>query len=194
MNSEKDKMLSGKAYKAMDAALTAERKRAKELCYQFNQLPPSKLKERKHIIRQLGIQSPKAFYIEPPFYCDYGYNISIGENFYSNHGLVILDCAPVHIGKNVLIGPQTDIYTAGHPLDAVLRNEGWEHALPVTIGDNVWIGGNVVINPGISIGDNTVIGSGSVVTKDIPSGCIAVGNPCKVLRAITEEDKNYYFE
>ena len=117
-----------------------------------------------------------------------------GENFYSNYNLIILDCAPVKIGDNVLIGPNVSIYTAGHPLHYEIRNQEYEYAFPIIIGDNVWIGGNVVINPGVSIGENSVIGSGSVVTKDIPKNVIAIGNPCKVLRVITDDDKHYYFK
>ena len=135
----------------------------------------------------------KEFYIEPPFHCDYGYNISIGQNFYSNYNCTILDCAQVTIGNNVLFGPNVSLFTAGDPIHPAPRNEGIEYAFPITIGNNVWIGGGVIVNPGITIGDNVVIGSGSVVTKDIPSNVIAVGNPCKVLKEITDEDRNKYF-
>lgn len=122
--------------------------------------------------------------IEPPFACDYGYNIEVGENFYANVNLVILDGAKVCIGDNAFIAPNVGIYTAGHPLDAEQRNRGLEYARPVTIGHNVWIGAGVNILPGVTIGDNTVIGAGSVVTKDIPSNVLAVGNPCRVVKEI----------
>ena len=138
--------------------------------------------------------SGKQFVLEAPFRCDYGYNIHLGENFFANYNLVILDCARVSIGKNALIGPDVGIYTAGHPVHPVPRSRDLEFALPITIGDNVWIGGKVLINPGISIGDNAVIGSGSVVTRDIPSNVIALGNPCKVLREIKEKDREYYYK
>ena len=116
------------------------------------------------------------------FWCDYGYNIELGENFYSNHNLVILDAAKVSIGNDVFIGPNCSIYTSGHPLNAVERNEGLEYAKPISIGNNVWIGGNVVILPGVKVGNNVVIGAGSVVTKDILDNCVVVGNPCKVIK------------
>lgn len=191
---EKEKMLAGKAYKAFDAELFRERQWAKDLNYQINQLHPFKLDERNTLLRQLLGSTRTAFHIEPPFYCDYGYNIAIGENFYANYNCIILDCAPVTIGSNVLLAPNVGIYTAGHPIHHQPRNDGYEYAFPVTIGNNVWIGGNTVINPGISIGDNTVIGSGSIVTKNMPANVVAVGNPCKVIRSITEEDKHYYFK
>lgn len=130
----------------------------------------------------------------PPFHCDYGKNIEVGENFFANYNCIILDVAKVTIGKNVMFAPNVSIYTAGHPIHPDSRNSGYEYGIPVTIGDNVWIGGSVVINPGVTIGNNVVIGSGSVVTKDIPDNVIAVGNPCRVIREITEEDRKYYYK
>lgn len=190
---EKEKMLAGKPYKSFEPQLFEERQFAKDLVYQINQLHPFKLEQRNEFFKKLFGHTGAQFHIEPPFYCDYGYNISIGENFYSNYNCIILDCAPVTIGDNVLLAPNVAIYTAGHPLHHEPRNEAYEYAFPVTIGNNVWIGGNTVINPGITIGDNTVIGSGSIVTKDIPANVIAVGSPCKAIRSITDEDKQYYF-
>ena len=189
MKTEKDKMISGKLYKAFGEELLKERQDAKEIIFKFNALKPTEINKRNNLIKKLFGKTESNFFIEPPFRCDYGYNIEIGENFYSNYNLIILDCAKVTIGANVLIGPNVGIYTAGHPLHFEKRIQEFEYALPITIGNNVWIGGNVVINPGITIGDNTVIGSGSVVTKNIPSNVIAVGNPCKVLREINENDK-----
>lgn len=194
MKSEKEKMISGKPYKAFGDELLAERQYAKEMIFDFNSLRPNQIDERNEILKRLLGKTKDKFFIEPPFRCDYGYNIEIGENFYSNYNLIILDCAPVKIGDNVLIGPNVSIYTAGHPLHYEIRNQEYEYAFPIIIGDNVWIGGNVVINPGVSIGENSVIGSGSVVTKDIPNNVIAIGNPCKVLRVITDDDKHYYFK
>lgn len=194
MESEKTKMIMGKPYKASDPELVQERKVAREVIFSFNSLSPGEAEKRGNMLNQLLGQTKEKFHIEPPFRCDYGYNIEIGQNFYSNYNLVILDCAKVTIGDNVLIGPNVSIYTAGHPLHHELRNLDYEYAFPVSIGHNVWIGGNVVINPGISIGDNSVIGSGSVLTKDIPENVIAAGNPCKVLRKITDEDKLYYYK
>ncbi|MCH5683669.1 sugar O-acetyltransferase [Niabella sp. W65] len=189
---EKEKMLAGQPYKSFEPKLFEERQLAKDLNYQINQLHPFKLEERNQLLRKLLGRTGSQFH-KPPFYCDYGYNIAIGENFYSNYNCTILDCAPVTFGNNVLLAPNVSIYTAGHPVHYEPRNEAYEYAFPVTIGNNVWIGGNTVINPGISIGDNSVIGSGSVVTKNIPANVIAVGNPCKVIRDITDNDRQYYF-
>lgn len=189
MSSEKEKMLSGELYKSFDAELLAERQRAKEIVFRYNSLQPSLVEERNELLRSLFGSVKGNFFIEPPFRCDYGCNIEIGENFYANYNLVILDCAKVTIGDNVLIGPNVGIYTAGHPLHFELRNEEWEFASPITIEDNVWIGGNVVLNPGVTIGRNSVVGSGSVVTKDIPVDVVAAGNPCRVIREITDADK-----
>jgi maltose O-acetyltransferase len=143
-------------------------------------------------LQKLFEKTGENLYIEPPFRCDYGYNISIGENFYANFDCIILDVCKVKIGNNAFFGPRVSIYTAAHPIDADVRNEMLEYAKPVTIGNNVWICGNVTINPGVNIGNNAVIGSGSVVTKDIADNVIAAGNPCKELRQITAEDKNYW--
>lgn len=194
MITEKEKMLAGLPYLAFDAKLLAERQFAKELIFDFNNLRPTEIDRRNGILKQLFGQTKDKFFVEPPFRCDYGYNISIGDNFYCNYNLIILDCAKVNIGDNVFIAPNVGIYTAGHPLHFELRNQEYEYAFPITIGNNVWIGAHVVVNPGVTIGDNSVIGSGSVVTKDIPSHAVAVGNPCKVIRTITDEDKLYYFK
>lgn len=141
----------------------------------------------------LGKTGEHAF-INAPFHCDYGTNIEVGENFFANYNLTILDVGKVIIGKNVQIAPNVSIYTAGHPIHPKARNSGYEYGIGITIGDNVWIGGNVVILPGVHIGDNVVIGAGSVVTKDIPDNMLAAGNPCKVIRKIEEEDVHYYYK
>ena len=165
MESEKAKAKAGKLYDANnDIELVSEREACKEVCYELNSLRPSQKKERESIIRRLFGKTGKSFLIEQPFYCDYGYNIEVGENFYANVNLVILDGAKVCIGDNAFIAPNVGIYTAGHPLDAEQRNRGLEYARPVTIGHNVWIGAGVNILPGVTIGDNTVMGAGSVVT------------------------------
>ena len=194
MKSAKEKMLAGQPYLANGSELVGERLLAKELLFEFNNLRPVEVEARNAILQKLFGKTGRNFYVEPPFRCDYGYNIEIGDNFYANYNLVILDCASVKIGDNVFIAPNVGIYTAGHPIHSDLRNQELEFALPIEIGNSVWIGGNVVINPGIKIGDNTVIGSGSVVTKNIPPNVVAVGNPCKVLRSITEDDKSYYYK
>ncbi len=181
---EKEKMILGELYYANNEELVKERVKAKDLCYEYNNLKPSQEKERKEVLKKLLGNTKENFLIEQPFICDYGYNIEIGENFYANHNLTILDCNKVKFGDNVFIAPNCSFYTAGHPLDVETRNKGLEYAKPIEVGNNVWIGGNVVILPGVKIGDNAVIGAGSVVTKNIPSNVLAVGNPCKVIREI----------
>lgn len=189
MTSEKDKMLAGLMYDAnYDQELIDARVDAKELCYDFNHARPKEEAKRQDIIRQLLGKMGERFEITGPFYCDYGFNIEIGENFYANHNLVILDGAKVTFGDNVFVAPDCGFYTAGHPLDADRRNKGLEYAKPITVGNNVWFGGGVKVMPGVTIGDGAVIGGGSVVTKDIPANMIAVGNPCKPIREITEAD------
>ena len=192
MRSEKEKMLSGDLYIAHDDELRVDFKRAKKLVREFNHTTEDQRDKRNEIIKKLFKKSGKGVYLEPPFYTDYGCNTEVGDNFYANYETIILDIAEVKIGNNILFGPRVGLYTAGHPIDAVIRNEAFEYGKPITIGDDVWIGGNVVINPGVTIGSNVVIGSGAVVTKDIPDGVIAVGNPCRVLRKINEEDKKYW--
>ncbi|MBD1425281.1 sugar O-acetyltransferase [Sphingobacterium arenae] len=186
---EKEKMITGELYQAMGKELMEERQYAKEQLFQYNNLEPSKIKARNQILKKLFGETTSRFFIEPPFRCDYGYNIFLGDNFYANYNLIVLDCAPVIIGDNVMIGPNVSLFTAGHPVHHEPRIAGWEFAKPINIGDNVWIGGHTVINPGVTIGKNTVIGSGSVVTKNIPENVVAAGNPCRVLREITDKDK-----
>ena len=187
---EKEKARQGLLYDAnYDEELLAERRRCKELCFQFNQLSPLKELEQKEIIGKLFGKTKENFCVTAPFYCDYGYNIEIGENFYSNHNLVILDGAKVKIGDNVFIAPNCCITTAGHPINIDERNRGLEYAYPIKIGNNVWIGAGVNILPGVTIGDNVTIGAGSVVNKSIPANSIAVGNPCKVIKTILDKTK-----
>ena len=175
-----------------DNELIAERTAAKELCFELNNLRPSMVAERDEIVRRLLGRVGKNCCIESPFHCDYGYNIVAGDNFYMNVGCVILDGARVTFGDNVFVAPHCGFYTAGHPLDHERRNAGLEYALPITIGNNVWIGAQVCVLPGMTIGDDSVIGAGSVVTKDIPAGVLAAGNPCRVIREISEADKLRY--
>ncbi len=181
--SEKEEMLSGDYYNASDEELVRERDYAKNLTFEFNHTRPSEKEKRQEIIKQL-IKARGSFHIEAPFYCDYGYNIEVGENFYANYGCIILDVNKVWIGNNVLLAPNVQIYTAAHPIDPMERLMGKEFAKPIVIGNNVWIGGGTIICPGVRIGDNVTIGAGSVVTKDIPENVIAVGNPCKIIREI----------
>ncbi len=182
---EKEKMLAGMIYDAnYDPALIAERQDCKEMCRDYNDLRPKDMEGREALLRKLLGEVKGSILIEQPFYCDYGYNIKVGENFYANFNLVILDGAPVTFGDNVFIAPDCGFYTAGHPLDATERNKGLEYARPITVGDNVWIGAKVCVLPGVTIGDNCVIGAGSVVNRDIPANSLAVGNPCRVVKKI----------
>lgn len=186
---EKEKMLAGLLYDANnDRNLIKERLVCKDKIFNYNRLRPSDLMFRKTLLLEILGKTGENFIIEQPFYCDYGYNISVGENFYSNFNLVILDEATVTIGDNVFIAPNVGIYTSSHPLDAEQRNLGLETAYPVRIGNNVWIGAGVQILPGVSIGNNSVIGAGSVVNKSIPANVLAVGNPCRVVREIEETE------
>ncbi|MDR1226626.1 MAG: sugar O-acetyltransferase [Prevotellaceae bacterium] len=181
---EKEKQQKGLLYNPFEPTLSSERERAKSLLFEYNHTPPADKEKRTKIIRQFLGSIGQHSVIEPVFQCDYGYNIFAGDNFYTNVGCVILDCAKVTIGHNVLLGPNVNIYTVGHPLAADVRITGLESAKPITIGSNVWIGGNTVILPGVIIGDSTVVGAGSVVTKSIPSNVLAIGNPCNVLKTL----------
>lgn len=180
---------NGKLYLPADPAVAQLRLNAQMKFHELNRLSPDRSEEKNRILRELLGSYGDKISIDLPFYCDYGVNIHLGENFYSNYNLVILDCAEVHIGNNVMFGPNVSVYTAGHPIGHKSRLTGKEYALPVSIGDNVWVGGNAVILPGVTIGENSVIGAGSIVVKSIPSGVIAAGNPCKVIREVTEEDE-----
>ena len=185
----KEKMLCGEYYLSFDKELIIERERAKDLLFDFNNTRPSLRANRENLIRNLFGYVGGNCWIESSFNCDYGYNIYVGDNFYANTNCCILDCAKVTIGNNVLLGPNVGIYTPEHAFNTIERSEGYERALPIEIEDNVWIGGNVTILGGVKIGSNSIIGAGSVVTKDIPSDVIAVGNPAKVIRKISEKDK-----
>ena len=194
---EKQKRDKGILYDAnYDAALGAEMLACKDMCYEYNLLKPSQTEERAKLIKKLFGKTAENCTVLAPFWCDYGYNIEAGENFFANHNCVILDGAKVKFGDNVFIAPNCGFYTAGHPVDSARRNAGLEYAYPITVGDNVWIGGGVQVMPGVTIGSNVVIGGGSVVTHDIPDNVIAVGNPCRVLREISEEEinKEYVFK
>ena len=182
--SEKEKMLAGVLYDSTVDELSNERLKAKNLCYKYNLLRPDEFDKKKELLKNLLGKVGKNYIIEPNFFCDYGYNIKLGENFYSNHNLVILDCAKVTFGDNVFIGPNCSFYTAQHPTDPIERNKLLEYAKPITIGSNVWIGGSVTILSGVTIGDNCTIGAGSVVVKDIPANSVALGSPCKVIKKI----------
>ena len=176
-----------------DESVMEEQKVCRRILQRLNTVDRSDFDEIGKIVKELLGKSDGAF-INPPFYCDYGSHIEVGKNFFANYNCTIIDVAKVKIGDNCQMAPNVAIYTAGHPLHPVSRNSMYEYGISVTIGDNVWIGGNTVIMPGVHIGSNTVIGAGSVVTKDIPDWVVAVGNPCRVIKQITEDDKKYYYK
>lgn len=181
---EREKMLSNEPYLATDPEIKGLYKRARNLLYAFNTSHPDESKKRDEIIQTLFGAIGQKFDIEPPFQCDYGCHIYAKENLYINFDCIILDCNKVYIGRNVLLAPKVQIYTAYHPLEAETRRAGLELAAPVTIGNDVWIGGGAIICPGVKVGDNTTIGAGSIVTRDIPSNVVAAGNPCRVIREL----------
>jgi len=191
---QKNRMLAGLPYKAWLDGLSEERMENKLKIYEYNLLRPDETEKMNKFIKDILGKTDDNVFIEQPFHCDYGKNIEVGNNFFANYNCTILDVGKVIIGNNVQFAPNVSLYTAGHPIHPDSRNSGYEYGIGVTIGNNVWLGGNVVVNPGIHIGNNVVIGSGSVVTKDIPDNVIAVGNPCKVIREITEEDRKYYYK
>lgn len=176
-----------------DESVMEEQKRARRLTQELNTADRSDFERLAAITKELLGKSEDAF-INPPFYCDYGSHIEVGKDFFANYNCTILDVAKVTIGDHCQMAPNVSIYTAGHPVHPEIRNTKYEYGIEVMIGDNVWIGGNSVICPGVHIGDNVVIGAGSVVTKDIPSWSVAAGNPCRVIRKITEEDRKFYFK
>ena len=187
---EKEKARAGQLYNPnTNEELAQELIKCKDLCHQYDQLFPSQFQEKDRLMRRILGKTGKKFTIVSPFQCDYGYNIEIGDQFYVNHNCVILDCAKVKFGSNVFIAPNCCFTAAGHPLDVAQRNEGLEYAYPITVGNNVWIGAGVTVLGGVTIGDNVVIGAGSLVNKDIPADVVAVGNPCRILRKITKDDK-----
>src|SRR5699024_10050572 len=176
-----------------DDSIFEQQKVCRKILQRLNTVDRSDFDAINKIVKELLGKSEGAF-INPPFYCDYGFHIEVGKNFFANYSCTIIDVAKVKIGDNCQFAPNVSIYTAGHPIHPESRNTMYEYGIEVTIGDNVWIGGNTVIVPGVHIGSNTVIGAGSVVTKDIPDWVVAAGNPCKVIRKITEEDRKFYYK
>lgn len=191
---QKERMLAGLPYKAWMDGLSEEQLENKKRIYQYNLCPPDEKEKITQYIRAILGKAGKNVLILAPFHCDYGKHIEVGDNFMANYNCTILDVAKVRIGDNVMFGPNVSLFTAGHPIHPDSRNSGYEYGIGITIGNNVWIGGNTVVNPGVNIGDNTVIGAGSVVTRDIPANVVAVGNPCRVVRTITEEDRHFYYK
>lgn len=186
---ELEKALAGQLYDANhDPEVARTLLACKDLCHAYNQLLPSRIEEKTALLERILGQMGEGCVITAPAWFDYGKRTAVGERFYANHNLVVLDAGTVTFGDDVFIGPNCCFTTSGHPLDAQRRNQGLEYAYPIRVGSNVWFGANVTVLPGVTIGDDCVIGAGSVVTKDIPSGVVAVGNPCRVLRPITEAD------
>lgn len=194
MIDNKERMLNGELFKGVDDKIIEMKIHGRKLSYLYNQTTPFEEEKRSQLIRELLGSTGKNVVVKPPFYCSHGLNIHVGENCFINFNCIFLDINTITIGNHVQIGPRVSIYTVNHPIDPIVRRTHLEYALPVVIGDDVWIGGSVTINPGVTIGNNSIIGSGSVVTKDIPSNVIAAGNPAKVIRKITQEDTIYWQE
>ena len=186
MRSEKEKMLAGELYNALDKELSEERLNARLLIKRLNDTREDETEERNKVLNELIPCAGEGLWLQPPFFCDYGYNIKLGEKVFFNFNCVVLDVAPVTIGSRTLFGPNVQVYTASHPIDFKERASGLEFAKPIFIGEDVWIGGSSIICPGVSIGDRSIIGAGSVVTKDIPADVIAAGNPCRIIRHLKE--------
>lgn len=190
---EYEKMMAGLAHLPYKPELKEMRVKIKELLFEYNyQTRPSDKANKHRLLQEILGQMDDSTHINSPFHCDYGVNIKVGKNFFANYHCVMLDNGGITIGDDVMFAPNVSLYTVGHPLDADLRQAGWEQASPINIGNNVWIGANVVILPGVIIGDNVVIGAGSVVTKSIPHNVLALGNPCRVVREITLQDRENY--
>ena len=184
MRSERQKMLAGELYNALDPELVTARNRARDLCQALNRSREEDVEERRRILKDLFAAGGDTVWMQPPFYCDYGANIELGERVFFNFNCVVLDVCPVRIGDYTLFGPAVQIYTATHPMEAALRRKQ-EFGKPVAIGSDVWVGGGAIICPGVTIGSKAVIGAGSVVTRDVPGGVFAAGNPCRVIKEIT---------
>lgn len=188
---EKELQQAGYLYK-LDKELFTAHLNSKRITRLLNATLETEVEKRQELLKELFDHAGKGSYAEPPLYVDYGYNIRVGENFFCNYDCVFLDCGKITIGDDVMLGPKVALYTANHPIDPEVRAFRHDHGIPITVGNHVWIGGSSVVCPGVTIGDNTVIGAGSVVTRDIPSNVVAAGNPCRVIRPITDEDKVYW--
>lgn len=187
MSDEREKMLSGQAYLPMDIALVSARMRARQLCRRFNDCAPENAGDRQQILKKLLGTMGRSVFIEAPFYCDYGSQIHLGDRVFFNFNCTVIDAGEVRIGNDFMCGPNVQFYTAQHPINPEARRTLEETAAPITVGNDVWIGGGAIICPGVSIGNKAVIGAGSVVTRDVPAGVVAVGNPCRVLRPVSGE-------
>ena len=188
-------MDKGLVYDPFDEEVAKFQRDCMELLYDFNLTRPHELEKRQTLLKQMFGKIGENCYIEPPLHSNFGgRHVFMGNNVYANYNLTLVDDGNIYIGDNVMFGPNVSLYTAGHPIHPVSRNSGYEYGLPITIGDNVWLGGNVVVTPGVTIGENTVIGAGSVVVKDIPANVVAAGNPCRVVRGIKEEEIDYIYK
>jgi maltose O-acetyltransferase len=185
--SQRERMLGGELYEAWDPDLVRRRARARDLTARYNLTRQDDQHMRRELLCELLGRCGERTWIEPPFYCDYGENIELGDGVYLNFGCVMLDCAPTRLGRNVLVGPYVQFYAGTHPLDARERIKGPELAAPIIVEENVWLGGGAILCPGVTVGEGTTIGAGSVVTKDIPAHVLAVGNPCRPIRDLTRE-------
>ncbi|MCX2739631.1 sugar O-acetyltransferase [Pontibacter anaerobius] len=190
MKTEKEKMLAGELYDPLDQELADDRLRTRLLLKELNDSREDEVEERARVLKELIPNAGEGLWLQPPFYCDYGYNMVVGEKVFFNFNCVVLDVMQVTIGSRTLFGPNVQVYTATHPINHVERASGLEFAKPITIGEDVWVGGSVVICPGVSIGSRSVIGAGSVVTKDIPADVFAAGNPCKVIRHLDKDERD----
>lgn len=191
---EKDKLHSGELYNPGDSQILAEQFRYQELLWEYNQTRPSEPEKRERLLAQMFAEIGEACYIEPPLRTNFGgHHVHFGKNIYANYNLTLVDDTHIYVGDYTMFGPNVTIATAGHPIDPELREMGLQYNMPVHIGRNCWLGAGVIVLPGVTIGDNTVIGAGSVVTRDIPAGVVAVGNPCRVLRPVGAHDRAFYF-
>ncbi len=181
---EREKMVAGEPYLASDPELVDERARARRLAARYNATPQEDGSGRRAVLEELLAGVGEGAWIEPPFHCDYGWNLTLGERAFLNFGCIVLDCAPVEVGPLTLLGPGVQLCAATHPLDPAEREAGLEHALPITVGRNVWIGAGAIVGAGVTIGDGTVIGAGSLVLRDVPANVLAAGSPCRVIRPL----------
>ena len=195
MSSMKDKMHTGELYLPGDEEIMRHQLKRLDRLYDFNMTRPTELKKREEMLREMFAEIGDNCYIEPPFHSNFGgEHVHFGNQIYANFGLTLVDDTHIYVGDNTMFGPHVTVATAGHPIDPTLRAKEYQYNMPIHIGKNCWIGAGALILPGVTIGDNTVIGAGSVVTKDIPSSVVAVGNPCRVMRDVGEHDREYYFK
>ena len=192
---EREKIHSGDLYQPGDPAIMAEQMVCADLLMEYNTVPHSQMERREALLKQMFAEIGEGCYVETPFYANWGgHHVHFGKNVYANYGLTLVDDTHIYVGDGTMFGPHVTIATAGHPIDPQLREKGLQYNMPVHIGRNCWLGAGVIVLPGVTIGDNTVIGAGSIVTRDIPSNVVAVGNPCRVMRQVSQHDREYYYK